>query len=135
MIRFGSSRNKNMRNVYVVEHAYARLKERNNWSRSTTDRLVRRIYFNGMKSCDAKGCLRDWIDGKKVETGVDCTFIVYGNMLYVFKERLGDYFLITAFRIPVPSNLVRLKKGYKTKFPANDTACKREVRYKNRVGA
>jgi hypothetical protein len=124
-----------MGNVYVVEHAYDRLKERNNWSRSTTDRLVRRIYFKGTKGCDVKGCLKDWIDGKRTETGGDGIFIVYGNMLYVFKERLGDYFLITAFRIPVPSNLVRLKKGIKTKFPANDTACKREVRYKNRMGA
>ena len=82
--------------IYITEHAYIRMKERNGWSRKTADRMAERIYAHGIRPEQIKGYLKSWLR-EKINNDVNQNdYIVYGQSLYIFRENA----LITVIHTP-----------------------------------
>lgn len=82
------ARNKNEKDfVYISRHAFDRMKERNGWSKKTSLRMVQRVYDEGLAPEDAPVKYRAWAV-KKSKTSPECLFKFYGQMLYVFDNKV-----------------------------------------------
>ena len=91
--------------IIISNHAYTRLKERNGWGKKTADRMIIRVYLQGKRPSEIKGYLRLWVN-KKVSNplGDVNEFVLYGNMLYLFKDNI----LLTAITAPSRNTLLKL---------------------------
>jgi hypothetical protein len=92
--------NMDMDCIYISDHAADRLKERNGWSEKTSLRMLKRVFDNGTKEGNLKGAVRHWLDAKH-DDGNMSSFIVYGNVLYVFHDNV----LVTAYTVPTKTRL------------------------------
>lgn len=93
-------RKRNTEPVYISDHAMRRLKERNGWKKSTSLRMVQRIYDEGISPEDVKGYLAKWVKTKNAEMNQGDSLRLYGDILYVFHNKT----LVTAYPVP--------KKGF-----------------------
>ncbi len=91
--------------LVITEHAYDRMKERNGWSRKTSNRMLRRIYADGLRPGQIKGYLKKWVNNKSYyETdGGEC--ILFGEKLYIFKNMK----MVTVIPVPSRGYLLREK--------------------------
>lgn len=80
----------------ITEHAYCRMKQRNGWNKKTANRMVKRVYDCGQRPNQIKGYLKTWIKSKVVEDSKGNDFILYGQTIYVFREKV----LITVLHTP-----------------------------------
>ncbi len=102
-----------MKDVYMNDssikisiHGYERLKERNGWNRKTADRMIKRIYFNGSHPDDLRGFIKQWIERKGFGDSETNEYIVYGDYIYIFKNKV----LATAYNIPCRAQIKKLYK-------------------------
>lgn len=80
--------------IVITDHAYSRLKERNGWSKKSSDRMIQRVYEKGLRASQAKGYAKKYMQFRQEEHPED-EQILYGETLYVFNKNI----LITAFGI------------------------------------
>ena len=80
--------------IKITKHAYDRLKERNGWNRKASDRMIMRVFTEGLRSESIKGYVRIWL--KEYGYSDASNYILYGKSIYIFK----DNYLITGFPIP-----------------------------------
>ena len=90
------SRKRESEKVYMSDHAMNRLKQRNGWNRTTSLRMVQRIYDEGIAPEDVKGYLAKWVKNKNSEINPGDCLRLYGDVLYVFHRNT----LITAYQAP-----------------------------------
>ncbi len=96
--------------IQICDHGYERLKERNGWSKKTAKRMINKVYLNGKHPDELKGYLKQWFLNKgRYESEID-EYIVYGDYMYVFKNKV----LITAYNIPCRERIKQIykKRGY-----------------------
>lgn len=111
--------------VIVSNHAYKRLKERNNWSKKAIDRMAIKIYETGIKSGDIKGYLKEWFLKKQLEAPDNTVHILYGDVAYVFQKPIKSRapILITAYPAPTKNAIERVREGVRrsdrNRFPLN----------------
>lgn len=87
--------------VVITKHAYSRLKERNGWSKRAADRMIPRVYDNGLRPNQVKGYLKNWIN-TKYEYSNDCDeYILFGDKLYIFNNKT----MLTVLPTPARSYL------------------------------
>lgn len=82
--------------IKITDHAYCRMKQRNGWSRKTSDRMVARVYDKGRRPEQIKGYLKAWVRSKVDEDTYGNDFVLYGQTVYVFREKA----LVTVLHIP-----------------------------------
>lgn len=80
--------------IKITDHGYTRLKQRNGWGKKTADRMVHKVYREGLRYKDIKGYVKIWLKKRHNSEESDC--VVYGKNLYVFKD--GN--LVTTFHVP-----------------------------------
>lgn len=83
--------------ISISKHGYMRLKERNGWSKKAADRMIFKVYTEGLRPEDVKGYLKGWINRKCEYDKENKEFVLFGEKLYIFDERM----MITV--LPVPS--------------------------------
>ena len=82
--------------IRISEHAYCRMKERNGWNKRTADRMVSRVYDNRQRLEQIKGYLRGWIKSMISADKRGNDFVLYGQAIYVFREKV----LVTVLHAP-----------------------------------
>lgn len=88
--------------ISISKHAYERLKERNGWNRKASDRMVGRVYSDGLRPEQVKGYLKGWVN-KKNEYSADKEFVLFGEKLYIFQDRT----MLTVLPVPTKGFLLR----------------------------
>ncbi len=83
-------------NIYVTMHAKKRLKERNGWCRQTSERMLIRIYKEGIREKDFTGKQKLWVKTHKKDYFKNADYVIYGDKVYVFHGNL----LITVHKAP-----------------------------------
>lgn len=71
--------------IYISNHAFKRMRERNGWNRKTALRMVQKIYDNGLEPEDVPSEYRGWTMHEKM-VHPEKLFKFYGEMLYVFAD-------------------------------------------------
>ena len=71
--------------MYITEHAYQRMRERNGWNRKTSTRMIEKIYSNQNLADTTNVGIKRLIEQDGFPTR-GTTVISYGGMLYVFKS-------------------------------------------------
>lgn len=87
----------------ISKHAYGRLKERNGWSKKAANRMLQKIYADGIRPEEVKGYLKGWINRKADMFDDDREFVLFGEKLYIFYEGM----MITVLPVPTRSYLIR----------------------------
>lgn len=80
--------------VYISDHAFLRLKERNGWNKKCSLRMVKKVCDDGTPADEIKGYLSGWLRKQKNKGGN--RYIVYGNSLFIFDGKV----LMTAITLP-----------------------------------
>ncbi len=93
--------------VFITEHAYKRIRKRNGWSKKTINRMIARIYVNGLRPDDVKGYKKKWIIHKTSRDEKNDEYVLYGDYIYIFNNRV----LLTSYSLPCKE---RVLKRYKT---------------------
>ena len=89
--------------LIISKHAYARMKERNGWGRKAAERMVQRVYREGLRPEQIKGYLKGWINKKYGYSNNGDEYVLYGEMLYIFNGRT----MLTVIPTPSRSYLIR----------------------------
>lgn len=89
--------------LVISKHAYTRMKERNGWSRKAAERMVQRVYKEGLRPEQVKGYLKGWIKKKYGYCNEGDEYVIYGEMLYIFNGRT----MLTVMPTPNRSYLIR----------------------------
>lgn len=92
-------------NLVISEHGYARLKQRNGWSRKASARMIGKVYQNGLRPDQVKGYLKNWINNKADYGKAGNEFVLFGEKLYIFNGNT----MITV--LPTPSKSYLLKEA------------------------
>ncbi len=92
IIKWSVNRLKEQEYIYISDHAFRRLRERNGWNKRTAFRMVKRVYDNGKRTKDIKGQIKTYIK-KREKSHPDDEYVVYGNDLYIFCKHM----LVTVF--------------------------------------
>lgn len=99
--------------VYISEHAFQRMKERNGWNSKAAMRMVRKVVDEGTHKKDMTAEIRKWAEQvSRRQEGVS-DIILYGTYTYIF----ADNTLLTTYPMPNDLNrkyLVRTGKGQKS---------------------
>lgn len=90
--------------ISLTTHSKERLKERNGWSKKTSERMIQRVIENGEDMEQKTGYLGKWARAKKKEYK-NKTFMLYGTQVYVFTNNT----LVTVF--PAPSRQQALNRA------------------------
>ena len=69
--------------LVISKHGYARLKERNGWSKKAATRMIHKVYEEGLRPTQVKGYLKGWINSKAEYCKDDKEFVLFGEKLYV----------------------------------------------------
>ena len=80
--------------IFVSEHAFDRMKERNGWNRKAAIRMVKKIYDNGLRPNEAGGKAKKYMKNR-AEHNPEDDIALYGEYIYIFRDNT----LITAFSI------------------------------------
>ena len=70
--------------ISISKHAYCRLKERNGWNKKASDRMLQKIYKEGLRPDEVKGYLKGWVNKKRESFENTREFVLFGEKLYVF---------------------------------------------------
>lgn len=89
--------------IFISEHAYMRLKERNGWSRKAASRMIDRVYQNGLRPDQVKGYLKCWINNKADYGTEGSEIVLFGEKLYIFNGNT----MVTVIPTPSKSYLLR----------------------------
>ena len=89
--------------LVISKHAYARMKERNGWSKKTSTRMIRKIYTEGLRPNQVKGYLKDWVNDKADYAREDSELILFGEKLYIFNGNI----MLTVLPVPSRAYLIR----------------------------
>lgn len=54
----------NKNEITISKHAYDRMKSRNGWNRKTAERMIEKVYTNGLRPDQVKGYLKRWVHNK-----------------------------------------------------------------------
>ncbi|MCQ2522598.1 MAG: hypothetical protein MJ105_09510 [Lachnospiraceae bacterium] len=84
--------------MVVSRHAYQRASERNGLSKKAMNRLVEKVWSQGIRAEQATGMVRQWGNAILFSTGerpLD-TLVFYGDKAYLFNEGV----LITILQMP-----------------------------------
>lgn len=88
---------------YISKHAEKRLKERNGWNKKTQLRMMKKVIDNGKRGDEIKGTYKQIV--KRVKDKYPAQeHIVYGDMLYIFNDKL----LITVYYLK--DNIIKKNK-------------------------
>lgn len=82
--------------IYISKHAAKRLKERNGWSKKTINRMVKKIYDNGLDYKKANAHVKSWVLSRTERYSKNDVFRIHGDRLYIFNNNI----LITSIIIP-----------------------------------
>lgn len=88
--------------VYISQHAYKRMRQRNGWNRKTADRMIKRIYSDGLRSDEFKGYAKRWFENRTNKSPQE-ECVLYGDYIYIFKEHV----LMTAYPLPCREQVLR----------------------------
>lgn len=91
-------------NLCISRHAYDRLKERNGWNKKAANRMLYRIYEDGIRPENVKGYLKGWVNRKAEMYNDGREFVLFGEKLYVFCEGM----MLTVIPVPTRSYLIRV---------------------------
>lgn len=80
----------------ITDHAYYRMKQRNGWNKKTANGMMERIYDYGKRPNQIKGYLKTWVKSKVAEDCNGNDFVLYGQTIYVFREKI----LVTVLHTP-----------------------------------
>lgn len=78
------ARKREKETVYISDHAFDRIKERNGWKKKTAIRMVQKIYDNGLRVQDTEGYLNLWIRGRMISSRNNDEYVIYGAFAYIF---------------------------------------------------
>ena len=84
----------NQSKLQITKHAYMRLKERNGWNKKTSDRMIQKVFADGLRYDNIKGYIRIWL--KEYGYSDNSDYVLYGRYIYIFKDNC----LITSFPVP-----------------------------------
>lgn len=87
----------------ISKHAYERMKQRNGWNKKAADRMLNRVYFDGIRPEEVKGYLKNWINNKADAFDDEREFVLFGEKLYIFCNGT----MLTVLPIPSRSYLIR----------------------------
>ena len=90
--------------LVITKHAYTRLKERNGWSKRAANRMIQKVYQNGLRPNQVKGYLKEWVNNKAGYSKEGEEFILFGEKLYIFSGNT----MLTVLPIPTRSYLLRV---------------------------
>lgn len=79
----------------ATAHAYKRARERLGWSKSTLDRMIVRIYTEGLSHDETKGRLYHFIANSRSRYEITNNTRIYGEVIYFFRDNT----LITMYRL------------------------------------
>ncbi len=100
--------------LYISNHAFQRLKERNNWNKKTSMRMLEKVWESGNRKDEISGPVRQWIDyriNKSIGTKSEgITYVIYGNTAYLFMDKT----LVTVLNIPNNKKIINLINGRDT---------------------
>lgn len=98
----------NIEEIVITEHAYLRMRQRNGWSKKTANRMIKRIYVNGLRPEELKGYKKKWIIYRKYNGSQNDEYVLYGDHVYIFNGNV----LITSYQLPCREQVM---KHYKTR--------------------
>ncbi len=101
------ARKRQCEKIYISNHAYKRLKERNGWNKHSADRMVVKVYKKGIDLRDVPFECSQWameIGNNHLNGDI---YKIYGDSIFVFDRKT----LITVLNIPTKI----MKKLHKTK--------------------
>lgn len=78
----------------ITQHAYQRAKQRLGWKASVLEKMVVRIYRQGIQLRDTKGALRKYCVSKRRKRK-KIEIRIYGEHIYLFEK----YTLVTLYRV------------------------------------
>lgn len=83
--------------IIITDHAYDRARKRLKWSSSTLNRMINRIYYEGISSKNSKGTLKIYFE-KLNNRNSQCNNIrIFGNSVFFFMNNR----LITMLPLPL----------------------------------
>ena len=92
-----------MNTIIISKHAYQRIKERNGWNKKTADRMIKKIYVDGLRKEQIKGYKKQWFMHKEDSSDKNKEYVVYGDYVYIFSNNV----LITTFPMPCRQKILR----------------------------
>ena len=102
------ARKKEKEYVYISDHAFERLKQRNGWNKKTALRMIKKVYDDGKTPGEISGYVGKWLDHKKYSYGrKNDHFKVYGDHAYVFNNNT----LLTVLAIPTKRSIISALSG------------------------
>ncbi|QFJ55271.1 hypothetical protein [Pseudobutyrivibrio xylanivorans] len=87
--------------VVITKHAYSRLKERNGWNKKASDRMIPKVYVNGLRPEQIKGYLKNWVITKYEYSNERDEYVLFGDKLYIFNNKT----MLTVLPTPARSYL------------------------------
>ncbi len=87
--------------VVITKHAYSRLKERNGWNKKASDRMIPKVYVNGLRPEQVKGYLKNWVITKYEYSNERDEYVLFGDKLYIFNNKT----MLTVLPTPARSYL------------------------------
>jgi len=85
----------------VTEHAKNRMKERCGLNKKSKDRIVQKVFHEGIRHCETKGRLNKWVTSLWGRNKSANEIRLYGGKAYIF---CGET-LVTV--LPIPPNLMK----------------------------
>lgn len=82
--------------IKVTKHAYKRARQRLKWKRDTLDRMMGKVFVEGLKPSAFSGVFGRYIRKKLNKGGVANHLMIHGEVLFFFKDSV----LITVYKVP-----------------------------------
>lgn len=83
--------------MVVTNHAYKRSLERSGLNRRATERMINKIWNNGITAEETTGKIKQWLDSVQNRRESDLNkIILYGDKAYLFHDDI----LITILQVP-----------------------------------
>jgi hypothetical protein len=83
--------------IIISQHAYERSKERLSLRKSSTDRLARKAFDQGLKHTQTTGPLRKYVDGLWMQHKQASNIRIYGDNIFLFAGNI----LVTLYQLPL----------------------------------
>ena len=89
-----------MMQLTATHHARLRARERLNWNRSALERMLERVFYDGLGCDDCEGHLRNYLRALLAVPDRVCVR-VYGEHVYLFHRMAPDHYaLLTLYALP-----------------------------------
>lgn len=83
--------------LVISQHAYERSRERLSLTKSSTKRLARKAFDQGLKHNQATGPLRKYINGLWMQHQSASNIRIYGDNIFLFAGNI----LVTLYQLPL----------------------------------